>query len=158
MSKTDPRADLKVNASVLALADAIKTHATIDDSGVITVAKDFYEKHLPEGITIAEVKKLQGHHSELASAGVIALGELAMPHLKKNKDLAEATLVIDAGRDQYSAGLTRLKTQRNPSTGETTDVLGSTSVKWRTSGTAGSRGSLKTSRDYVLGLAAKELA
>jgi hypothetical protein len=158
MSKTtDPRADLKVNDSILALADAIKQNAVVDATGVISVPKDFYEKNLPEGISIADVRKLQAHNSELVSAGVIALGELGVPHLKKHKDLTEATIVIDAARDQFSAGLVRLKSQRNPATGETTDVYGSTSARWRTTGTAGSRGSLKASRDYVLGLAAKEL-
>ncbi len=158
MSKTtDPRADLKVNDNILALADAIKREAVVDASGVITVPKDFYEKTLPEGISLTEVKKLQAHNSELVSAGVIALGELAVPHLGKHADLKEASISITAGRDELSAVLTRNKQQRNPQSGETTEVYGSTAVKWRTTGTAGSRGSLATSRQYVLGLASKSL-
>ncbi len=158
MSKTtDPRADLNVNDSIKALADAIKREGVVDESGVITVTKDFYEKTLPEGVDMTAVRKLQAHNSELVSAGVIALGELGVPHLKKHKDLNEVTIQIDAGRDKLTAGLVRLKSQRNPSNGEVTDVLGSTQAKWTTTGTAGSRGSLKTSRDYVLGLAAREL-
>lgn len=154
----NPRDGLNVNENILKLADAIKADATVDPSGVISVSKEFYEKSLPEGIELSQVRKIQEHNSNLVSAGALALGELGVPHLKKHKDLEQVSLVINAGRDQLSEQMQRSKQVRNLQTGETKDVYGAISAKWRVTGTAGSRGSLKATRDHITNFAQRELA
>lgn len=56
--------------------------------------KDFYKKHLPEGVTDDILKKISTYNAQVAAAASVALAEKATPEMKKNEELTKGELVI----------------------------------------------------------------
>jgi hypothetical protein len=99
--------ELKLNDSILKLAAEIKKDITIGDGGAIVLDKGFYEKHLPENLSMTQVKDVQTHNSNIIAAATLALGEVGLPHLKKHKDLDTISLAFGVGKDKVQAQLKR---------------------------------------------------
>ena len=147
-----------IKPEVLAIADAMKKAAEIDDNGKITIGKDFYESALPDGLTMPLVKRLQDHESQLLSAATIVNAELAIPFFKKHKDIDVSPLKLQMGKNRIETVTKRTSDVRNVQTGEVTTVYGTTTAKYRAAGGNGSSGALRASRDYAQALGAKILA
>jgi len=151
MSKKEvvTRESLDVNDAIGKLADVMKSHATVDASGSLTINKDAATALLDAGgNSAAEQKKQQDYNSHFTSAAHLTLVELGVPHLAKHPELKEVSIVVNNGRDQVSAVLSRETSNRNPATGETTVVNGAIRGKYRSFGSTNSRGDLKKVGDY----------
>jgi hypothetical protein len=106
----------KVNNEVKAISTGFGK-MVFDDAGVAIIAKDLFEKTLPEGLTMESVKAVQDHILNFSDGGTLALGEAGIEHLKAHPDLAFVTMKVKLGRDQLSGSFTRTANYRNVSTG-----------------------------------------
>lgn len=102
MSKTT-----EVNAATRSLADSLKAAMTAGANGSYTAADTWYADNLPEGITMEHRNKLDEHDSAVTAAAVVALGELAVPEMKNNADLSEATLSVNLGANRINTSIIR---------------------------------------------------
>ena len=152
MSKRNTELATNIKPELLDLADGIKKAASIDDNGKITVDKGFYESRLPEGITLAQVKKLEEYDSQLISAATVATAELSAPFFKRHKDVDTVQMKLQAGRSQIGTVIKRESQIRNVQTGEVSNVPGVATAKYRAFGSSGSSGSLKVCREYSVAL------
>lgn len=132
----------KVPQHIKDLALQIKTGLTFDDEGVGVVADDTFEKHLPEGLDLATVKKVQTTVLDFADATTLAVGEAGLETLGAKKDLASVSLRIKAGHDHINTEMQRTVARRNPSTGESFNKHGVVSTKL-SSGIGAGRGNYK---------------
>lgn len=152
MSKktTSLRDGLTLNDQITNLADALIKSSTADlGAGKIVVDKKFYEESLPEGVTMAQVRKIEEHNSNLITAATLAIGELAQAPMTKDKELASLSMRIPVSRGRVDAQIKREGQIRNVQTGEVSPVYGVVDVKFRAAGTSTSSGHLKTVRDQV---------
>lgn len=131
------------------LAEKVKQGLSINKEGAVTVQEGLYEKTLPDGLTIGQVKAVHDHHSNMVAASALAVGELALPIMKKNSSLerVEATIPI-VGRDTMTVVTQRSKEGRNPTNGETTMTWGRTTVGVDFHA-SGNRGELKKVRNHL---------
>lgn len=118
------------------LAVRLKSAISIDPkTGLATIKDGTYQEHLPEGLTVEHVKALQLHNSNVAAAATLALGEEAIPLMKKHKDLERVSLEIPAvGKDKFEVVIDRHQVGRNPADGKEIDTYGATRVKYVTYG------------------------
>lgn len=100
---------MSLKEPTMKMFDVVAKTLQIDEStGVGTVSKETYEQTLPEGITIDTVKTLQEHNGYFIAAASKALGEAAIPVLKKNAELEKVTLSIPVGhKDQINIDFQR---------------------------------------------------
>lgn len=131
---------MSIKYQVRELADTIAKEIKIDKAtGVATVGEDLYTRTLPEGIDADVITKIQEHNTAFAAAGLLALGEAAIPVMKKNKELAGAELSVPTvGKDSFSFTFDRSR-QVPDGNGGTKESFGTSGVKFNMYG-AGSRG------------------
>ncbi len=98
-----------VKPEVVVMAEAIKADMKLDaKTGNVEVRKDLYESLLPEGLDKKTVQLVQDHNTLFVAAAGLALGEVAIPAMKKNKDLDRATVSIAAtGKDAFNLNFDR---------------------------------------------------
>lgn len=147
----------EIKADVTDLAKVLKGKIKIGDNGHATIEDGTYVSLLPEGIDEAAVKKLQGFHSTLAAATTLATGELAVPYLKKNKDVNVVELSLPmVGKDTLDVTIKREKAGINPSTKEATLTYGAASTGFSVYSTR-SRGEMAKVKSHLAELALKSL-
>jgi hypothetical protein len=147
-----------IDQEVVNLAAAITADMQVDkETGIATVGTDLYERLLPEGLSIEVVKNLKAHDTKVLTATALALGEAAVPVMKKNRDLQQATLVMPtAGKDSFGATFIREKQvtvpgkEGQPAT--TSQVFGQVRVE-ATNYATGSRGELAKVKNVLRDLA-----
>lgn len=98
-AKTETASNLPEN--IVKLAAEIKKDLTVGDGGVVTVPKDFYAKHLPEGLSLEQVKQVQDHDSTIFAAAGLALSELGLKHLKTHKAVEALSLDYTAIKNKH---------------------------------------------------------
>lgn len=155
MSKTEsavPALDFKGADTIRALADAVKKDFKIGEGGVVQVDKDFYQKSLPEGLTMADVDRVQKHNTNFVSAVGLALGEVGIDHFKKHKKEDEISVDFVAGKDKVSLNFQRSK-QFPDGKGGQLERQGVLSARWQVTG-AGNRGSFAKVREHLSAKAA----
>jgi CRISPR/Cas system CMR subunit Cmr4 (Cas7 group RAMP superfamily) len=149
-TKADKAADAAVHKApaikqeIVNLAAAIRADIKIDAAtGVATVGPDLYERLLPEGLTVDIIKQVKEHDTKIIAAVPLALGEEAIPVMKKNKGLENATLIMPTvGKDTIGATFTRQREATNPAApGTTMTIHGAVRVEM-TQYANGSRGEL----------------
>lgn len=140
--------ELKVSPEILKLAGELKKEFKIGDGGLIEVPKSFYEDHLPEGLTMAIVKKVQDHDSNMTSATVLGMGEVSIPAFKKDKKLESTSIEYSAGKNSIGAVMHRSKTMTNPQGGEPITKFGVVTAKYQARASA-NLGALKRIRTHL---------
>lgn len=148
-----------VKQEIVNMAELIKSRTTLDAAtGVATVAKDLYEHLLPEDLPRETVERVQAVNAEIAAAATLAIGELAIPAMKKNKDLSRVTLNIPAtGRDSFEVTFDRSRQVRSaPGSDEMVTKFGTTNVGFVTYGTR-NRGQLAAVKAQLAEQATKAL-
>lgn len=139
------------------LAKKIKSLIKIDDKGVATIEKDYYQTHLPDGVTVDAVKALQQYNTDIVAAGALAFGEVAVEAMKKDKDLKIATMHMPTvGKDGFEWQIDRSYQARNPSTGQSDERFGRISVKHETYATE-KKGQFAAVKTHLADLAMKSL-
>jgi len=139
-----------IKDSIRALADKLRADMTITETGAVETPTDLFEKTLPEGITMDQVKSMQDHQSELVTAAGLALGEMGMEAFKGDKRLDQVNVSITAGKDSIAGTFQRSKEVRagiNPDDGMMTKY-GILSMKVSVNAHA-NKGSLKKVRTYL---------
>lgn len=96
-----------VNATTRALADSLKAAMTKGTNGSYTAADNWYGDNLPEGLTVEQRARFDEHDSSVTAAAVLALGELAVPDMKENADVTEATLSLNLGANRINTSVLR---------------------------------------------------
>lgn len=130
----------EIKAEVLELAEKLRKDITVAKNGEGAVPEGFYEKLLPEGVSMDQLKSIQAHNTNLIAAAGLVFGEKSIEVLKSHKDLEQTSLTIPTvGKDNLGFNFTR--TRQVPGDGGTVTKYGSLSVKAETYGT-GSRGQL----------------
>jgi hypothetical protein len=161
MSKKDAtisRDGLKVSENVLKLADAIKKDLKIGTAGVVEdPGKDFFERHLPENISLADVKRVDSFRSDLLAAATLALGEVAVPYFQKDKEAQQVSLQFGLNKDKASIQIDRERKYPNRMGGkDAPDIVYNCNpnVSYRMAA-ASSTGEYKRVRDHLRSEAAK---
>ncbi|QVD49088.1 hypothetical protein LUCX_18 [Xanthomonas phage vB_XciM_LucasX] len=139
--------EVKISDAVRTLADLVSTQITIDKDGVATVPADFYESTLPENLTIQQVKAVQKHRGEVVSAVALALGEKALPIMKKNTGLDKATVGFKVGNDKSEVAVHRSREFGDGKGGKVTKY-GYTTIEYTASG-ATNAGDFKKVRQHT---------
>lgn len=142
-----------VKPEVLELAGKVKEGLTIDNkTGIITAIPDLYTRLLPETVTKETIEALQAHNTRMVSATTLAVGEIAMPVLKKNKELEEASLKLSmVGKDAMNVTLARSRqvpSRNEDGTTGTQTKYGSVSVSIDEYST-GPRGDFKKVKQFL---------
>ncbi len=103
-----------ISPEIKDLAAKIKDGLTFQD-GRISVDPETYVSTLPEGMTKESVKALHDHNSHFYSAATLAVGEMAIEHMKKDKKLeaVEASVPL-YGKDTFDLTIERSRTFANP--------------------------------------------
>lgn len=147
----------EIKSDVVELSKTLKGKIKIGDNGVATIEAGTYTSLLPEGVSEDTVKKLQGFHSELAAAATLATGELAVPYLKKNKDVGSVDLSIPmVGKDTLDVSIKREKVVTNPTSKAQTTVYGAATAGFSVYSTR-PRGEMLKVKSHLAELAMKAL-
>lgn len=146
--------EVEISEAVKAIAEAAKKHMTIGEGGVVEVPKDFYETILPEGVTIADVKKVQQANSQIIAGVGLALGEVGLTAFKKDKKLESVSISVPAAKDKLELAVQRTRVSRNPADGSEIVKHGVLSANWRVMA-AGNRGEFGRVKQFVAGKYAK---
>lgn len=98
-----------IKQDILDLSASLTKVMTIDSkTGSVTVEPETYVKLLPEGLSKEQVIQVQDYNSRLAAAAAHAVGMLAIPVMKKNKDLDRASMSMGTvGKDTLSVNFDR---------------------------------------------------
>lgn len=97
----------EIKATTRTLADSLKAAMTMGDNGVAVTAPDWYEKNLPEGLTIEQRKQFQNHDSAVMAAQAVALGELGLPVMQNNTALSQISTSLSVGSDTIATDIVR---------------------------------------------------
>lgn len=109
----------EIKKEILELAAALKKDATVE-GGKVVFPKDVFKSHLPEGLTIEQVKSVNSYSQNFTSAQALVTGEVGVKALKDNKDLKEVTSSVILPNGKSVAVLRREVTTRNLQTGAET--------------------------------------
>ena len=143
---------IDINPTIIALAEQVKKEFKLGEGGIITVEKDFFEKTLPENISMADVKRLQDHETNVFAAVGLATGEVGLAQFKKDKKLAQVSIDFNVGKNKAGFVFQRDR--------EVSDGKGGKQVKHGilnakvTHNGAGNRGAYKKVRDHLSALGA----
>ncbi len=137
MSKDTAPSELNLSAEINELAKTLKERFVIDDEGLISPEKGLYEDLLPTGLTMANVKALQAHNTNLVAATAHAVADLGQNFLKKHGKIERVRLdKFHAGKDIIRADYQRSTTVSSPN-GTKTEKFGWITAKY-TAASAGS--------------------
>lgn len=147
--------EVKFKEATNQLAAEVKKDMTVNKEGIIEVPEDFYERHLPDDLTMETVQRMQDHNARLISSVGLAVGELGIEAMKKDKKLDQVSVECRAGNDTLGSFFQRSRQVPDGSGGMKT-AFGSLSSKYTVSG-ATNRGELKKVRTHLAGLAKEAL-
>lgn len=156
--KTKPSLDdLKLSENVLNLRKALVKELKVGDGGVISVSKDTVEA-VVGAESLKSVADAQKVIADLAAATALAVTDLSVPYLKKNKDVSRVELMMPVAKDKIEATFDRTKTSRNPlNGGEPVTRFGVLNMSYTANGAVNQRGVVKKIRSYASQLADYEL-
>lgn len=97
----------EINKTTQSLKESMKAAMTMGENGVGVVAADWYEKSLPESVTMEHVKTIQNHNSAVMAAQPLALAELGLPIMKENSALSQISVSVAAGADTIATDIVR---------------------------------------------------
>lgn len=132
---TDIKAKADIKPEIRDLAARIKDNIAIEGN-TASVDKDLFVRLLPEGVTEDMVKRYQEHTTQVIAATSLALGQAAIPAMKKHKDLDNLTLNMPlVGKDNLQVNFKRQDEVGAPGAAEKTTKFGVVSAKMQIYGT-----------------------
>lgn len=84
------KAEPKISEAVHTLAKVFTGYMKADKDGAVVVSDNMVEDNLPEDLSVAIIRRVQKHRAEVVAAAALALSEVGLPVLKKNKDVEKA--------------------------------------------------------------------
>lgn len=155
MSKEETAVNLPEN--VRDIAKIFKSNMKLGDNGVVEVAEDAFEKTLEgTGLDMATFKKAHTHRDDTLAGLGLALGELGIDAMKKDKKLEQVSAEIKVHKDVMGAVFSRSRSYPS-SDGGTATTYGSLNAKYTANG-AVNRGSLKKVKTHLTEMAKEVLA
>lgn len=136
---------------------AAKLNITIDPKTGTATQAETIESVLPEDLTVATLKRVDGFRATYIAAQQLAHGEAFIPVAKKHSELAASTLEVqDPTGNKFSTTIFRSKLVGAPG-GEKSDKFGVTqaSIELKAARKTGSLGAV---RAHLSALATKQLA
>lgn len=144
------------NEAVATMAASLKKKMTLGANGVVELEKSAVADTLEgTGLTIAQFKQVADHRDLLVASQGLALGEIGLEAMKKDKALEMVTLSSKLVKDKITSTFTRTK-QVPDGSGGRKDKPGVLSTKFAVNG-AGNRGQHKLVREHLSAMAAKAL-
>src|SRR5574343_59999 len=125
-----------------------RKHYSIEN-GQGKFSDDFYEKMLPEDISMDTVLKLQQHDTSLVAATALIHGEAFLNLAKKDPKLQEFGVAFKAGSNTFNHVVKREGLSRNMHTGEVHKTFAVVSSSVKVSGAKGSKGELARVRKHI---------
>jgi hypothetical protein len=109
----------KVSPSVRNYADQFKADVKTEKAGEVLNVEEkepskVWETNLPEGLTPKLVKSLSDYNAEVTAGAQLAIGEIGLEAMKKDKELKTVTGTFKFGTDTLSVDLARHKQYHNP--------------------------------------------
>lgn len=152
--KTKPSIDeLKLASNVLEVKKALVKGMKVDDGGMITVSKETVEAAVGADAlkTVADAQRVI---ADLAAGTALAVTEVSIPYMKKNKDVNRVELLMPVAKDKIEATFDRSKVTRNPMAGgEEVTKFGVLNMSYTANGAVNQRGAVKKIRSYASALA-----
>jgi hypothetical protein len=130
------------------LVKKAREHYSVEN-GQGRFADDFYEKMLPEHISMAVVKDLDAHNSALIAATALVHGEAQLDLAKKDKSLAASSVAFKAGAHTVSHVWKREGESLNPKTGVKSKTFSTVKSSVKFGGAKGSSGELGRVRNHL---------
>lgn len=88
----DTKNESPITPALQALASKIEAEMKVNAEGVIEADAKLFQKVLPEGLTVDDVKKVQAFGKEFFNAAAVAVGTVGQAALKKNKKLESVSI------------------------------------------------------------------
>lgn len=141
------------------LAAEVGKAITVGKDGVVAVEENLYKRMLPDSLSMDQAKAFQKHNANFYAATALAVGEAAIPFMKKNAkvELVKADFPT-VGRSHWEVSVARDGEVRNVSTGEVSKVFAPLSAKLTTAGSKHNQGDLQHIRKMLSERAKAELA
>lgn len=150
---SDKKIEIKDN--VRNLADNIKIE--ISENGTAVINEEQYAETLDSiKMSLDDVKKIQKHNATVIAAATLALGEAAVPFMKKNTDISQVSLEMKMGRDNATIHFDRSVEKPNGKD-ETKTVYGVSDIFYRSQAGANLT-DLKRVQEHLSKLAQEELS
>ncbi len=134
------------------VADSVKAKMKLGDNGIVTMDKDAFEATL-EGteLSLKDFKACQNHRDLFVAGQGLALGEIGLAAMKKDKKLPQVSVETKIHKDKVSAAFTRSKMVSDGKGGQQ-EKFGSLASRVVANG-AGNRGQHKLVRVHLSDLA-----
>lgn len=146
----------EVKPEVEALAKLLKPGIKVGKDGICEVDPDLYEKTL-EGtnLTMEQETAAQKHKTAVAAAFSLAVGEVGLAAMKKDKNLELVDAEMNIGKDTLGVLFEKSRDVRDPAAsaekGETVTktVYGGLSTRYTVNGSSTNRGQVKVVKDLL---------
>jgi len=139
-----------ISTEIKDLADQIAKGITFKD-GKVEVDANTYVQTLPESISVEQAKAIHKHHSNFFPAATLALGNVALEAMKKDKKLEQVTAEFPMiEKDRFEVTIERRREFPNPQDKEkSTVVFGNVKASMVTQAARASRGSMNHVREQL---------
>ncbi len=88
----------ELKAATKELAEKLHNELKFDKETKTIPDNSFYEKHLPEGLTMEVVEKVDGYNTTFIAASAHAVGKVAIEHMAKEKSLDQVSAEFQMGK------------------------------------------------------------
>lgn len=129
------------------------------ENSTVKTNDDMYEKLLPEGVTMKEVKTISDYNTDFIAAATHNISQKAIEAMASDKSITEVSGSVKMGvNDSLNVGVDRQKTYTNHLQGGAETVkYGVVTAAYETRGSKGSGGQLKAVRAHINAIAAEQL-
>lgn len=151
---SDEKQPVVIKPEIIELAEKLKADILVNKDGTASVDGEFYQKHLPEGVTPEQIdflRSMKKHDAKLMAAVGLAFGEKTIKVMEKNSDIQQVVLevpTIDKDSFDFSFLRSRQVPDRTEGSEGTVTKYGSLSIKVNTYG-AGDRGQVAKVRRHL---------
>ena len=164
MAKVETKEEVKntpkLKDEILELSKSIEKGLKLDaKTGVITAEEGLYEKNLPEGLTMDNVKAVTEYNTNFVAASSHAVGKVSVDAMSSHKKLERTSVEIKMGvNDLFSATMDRSISYPNPQGDSGEKIVKYGVIKPDYDVRAGRNGGqLKVARRLISELAAEQL-
>jgi hypothetical protein len=148
----------EIKSVVTDMAAQLKKNLTLGEHGIIEVAPGAFEATLEgSNLTPDIYNSVQKHNSNLVAAFSLAVGQMGLASMKKDKKLEQVSAELPVLKDTIGVSFQRSKEQQTaPGSGEFVSKYGVTSARYVVNA-AGNRGEYKKVRNHLAELAMETL-
>ena len=148
---------VNVPENVASIAKTLKKEMKLGSNGVVELTEGAIEKTLEEsGIDMKTVQVVHNHRDDVLAGMSLALGEIGIDAMKKDKKLGQVSVEAKLHKDVMGSTFSRERAYPNGNGGMSTSY-GSMSAKYTANG-AVARGGLKKVKSHLSEMAKEVLS